>query len=271
MTTNSQSNDMPSETPGREPARELAGQCAVITGSSSGIGRAIAVGLASAGADVLIHARKSTEGASETAKLCHEQGCREAFVLADLSNPKGRQKLFEEACDHFERLDIWVNNAGADVLTGSNRQGSFEEKLELLWQVDVQATIFLSRAVGNIMKTQGSGLILNIGWDQVATGMEGDSGEMFAAIKGAITSFSRSLALSLAPQVRVNCIAPGWIRTAWGESASQAWQDRAIRETPLKRWGTPEDVASMARFLASPGASFITGQSLAVNGGAVRE
>jgi 3-oxoacyl-[acyl-carrier protein] reductase len=100
--------------------------------------------------------------------------------------------------------------------------------------------------------------------------MEGDSGELFAAAKGAVIGFTRSAALSLAPKVRVNCIAPGWVRTAWGASASGRWQERVLRETPLKRWGTPEDVAAAARFLASAQSSFITGQIIYVNGGAVR-
>jgi 3-oxoacyl-[acyl-carrier protein] reductase len=100
--------------------------------------------------------------------------------------------------------------------------------------------------------------------------MEGDSGELFAATKGAVMAFTRSLALSLAPAVRVNAVAPGWIRTAWGETASSAWQERAVRETPLARWGTPEDVARACRFLVSPEAAFLTGQVVRVNGGAVR-
>ena len=81
--------------------------------------------------------------------------------------------------------------------------------------------------------------------------------------------FTRSLALSLAPNVRVNCIAPGWIRTLWGEHASQYWQNRVKSETPLERWGTPEDVARVARFLASRDAEFLTGQVVNVNGGSV--
>ena len=106
-----------------------------------------------------------------------------------------------------------------------------------------------------------------MGWDQAETGMEGDSGELFAATKGAIMAFTRSLALSLAPTVRVNALAPGWIKTAWGEGASQPWQDRVLRETPLARWGTPEDVAQVACFLVSPAADFVTGQIIRVNGG----
>ena len=108
---------------------------------------------------------------------------------------------------------------------------------------------------------------MTIGWDQADVGMEGDSGELFAATKGAVMSFSKSLARSLAPQVRVNCIAPGWIKTAWGEHASEAWQKRAVRESMLGRWGTPEDIAAAIRWFAGPDAAFVTGQVVNVNGG----
>ena len=125
-------------------------------------------------------------------------------------------------------IDIWINNAGVDTLTGEAARWTFERKLEALWAVDVQATVFLSRAVGRRMKERGRGRIINIGWDQADTGMEGDSGQLFATAKSAVMAFTKSLALSLAPEVRVNCVAPGWIRTAWGETASQEWQARVL-------------------------------------------
>jgi 3-oxoacyl-[acyl-carrier protein] reductase len=109
-----------------------------------------------------------------------------------------------------------------------------------------------------------------MGWDQAETGMEGDSGQLFGATKAAVIAFTKSLALTLAPSVRVNCLAPGWIRTAWGEKASSTWQERVLRETPLARWGTAQDVAGVVRWLASPAAKFITGQVIRINGGAVR-
>ncbi|HJT78361.1 MAG TPA: SDR family oxidoreductase, partial [Gemmataceae bacterium] len=99
---------------------------------------------------------------------------------------------------------------------------------------------------------------------------EGDSGQLFGATKAAVMAFSKSLALTLAPAVRVNCLAPGWVRTAWGEGASAPWQERVRRETPLRRWGTPQDVAATARWLVSPAAAYVTGQVVRVNGGAVR-
>jgi 3-oxoacyl-[acyl-carrier protein] reductase len=153
------------------------------------------------------------------------------------------------------------------VLTGEPAQWSFQQKLDLLMRVDVLGTMHLARAIGRRMQDRGEGVILNMGWDQADTGMEGDSGELFATTKGAVMAFTRSLARSLAPAVRVNCVAPGWIRTRWGESASESWQQRAISESLLARWGTPEDVANVARFLVGPAAAFMTGQIVAVNGG----
>jgi 3-oxoacyl-[acyl-carrier protein] reductase len=244
----------------------LSGLAAVVTGSSSGIGRAIARELARAGADVLIHARQNRAGAEGTADEIRALGRTADVTLADLAQTAEQDRVVEFAW-HWRPVDIWVNNAGADVLTGDAAERSFEDKLSMLWSVDVVATLRLSRAVGRRMQKRGGGVILNIGWDQVDTGMEGDSGELFATTKGAVMAATRSLAKSLAPEVRVNCLALGWIRTKWGEDASQDWQDRARSESLLDRWGTPEDVARTACFLASPAAAFINGQIIEINGG----
>jgi len=191
-------------------------------------------------------------------------------ILADLRDEKECRRLVEESWNVWGGVEVWVNNAGADTLTGEAGRWPFERKLRELLAVDVTATMLLARDVGGRMKSRGEGVILNVGWDQADTGMEGDSGQLFGASKAAVMAFSKSLAVSLAPEVRVNCLAPGWIRTAWGEKASAVWQKRVLRETPLRRWGTPEDVAATARWLASPAADFITGQVIRVNGGAER-
>jgi len=191
-------------------------------------------------------------------------------LLADLADRQAGDRLVEDAWSLWGGLDAWLQIAGADTITGSAAKLSFDAKLDLLWAVDVAATVRLCRAVGRRMKSRGGGVIITMGWDQAETGMEGDSGELFAATKGAIMAFTRSLAVSLAPTVRVNALAPGWIKTEWGEGSSKTWHDRVLRETPLGRWGMPEDVAQVACFLVSPAAGFLTGQILRVNGGSVR-
>jgi 3-oxoacyl-[acyl-carrier protein] reductase len=252
------------------PFADLAGRRIVVTGAASGIGRAIALGLAEVGASVVVHTRSNLEGAERVlAAMNSPTGPRSALHMADLSDPDACRRLVSEVWSAGP-VDAWVNNAGADVLTGEARHWSFERKLEQLHAVDLRGTMLLSRDVGSRMRARGRGAILNIGWDQAATGMDGDSGELFAAIKGGVMAFTRSLAVSLAPTVRVNCIAPGWIRTAWGEHAPAEWQARVLRETPLARWGEPEDIARLARFLLSDDAAYLTGQVWNANGGAIR-
>ena len=255
---------------GPAPGRELAGLRALVTGSTSGIGRAIALELAAGGADVIVHGRRSRDAAEEMAMSVRRAGGRAEALLADLRDPAECERLAERAWATWQGLDVCINNAGADTLTAEAVRWPFERKLEELLAVDVKATIRMSRAIGGRMKAAGGGVVVNLGWDQADVGMEGDSGELFAAAKGAVMAFSKSLALSLAPEVRVHCLAPGWIRTAWGEGASAAWQERVRRETPLQRWGRPEDVAAAARWLVSPAARYLTGQVVRVNGGAVR-
>ncbi len=249
---------------------ELAGYTAAVTGGSSGIGRAIALELAAAGADVLVHTGRRKEAADAVAEQIRELGRAATVEVVSLDDVASHRRLVEAAWQWRDGLDIWVNNAGADVLTGEAASWDFDRKLEHLWRVDVAATIGLSRLVGEKMRTapqRRERTILNMGWDQAESGMEGNSGEMFAAVKGAVMAFSRSLAKSLAPGVRVNCLAPGWIKTAWGQEASADWQERAHSESLLGRWGSPEDVARVARFLVSPAASFVNGQVVPINGG----
>jgi 2-amino-4-hydroxy-6-hydroxymethyldihydropteridine diphosphokinase len=252
------------------PGRELLGLRALVTGSTSGIGRAIAQRFAAAGASVLVHGKSHHARPEEVAAEVRRRGGRSAVLLADLRDPAACDDLAERAWAEWGGLDVLVNNAGADTLTGEAARFSFERKLDELLAVDLRATMWLSRRLGERMRSAGQGTVVNLGWDQAETGMAGDSGELFAAVKGAVMCFTRSLALSLAPQVRVHCLAPGWIRTSWGEHASEAWQERVRRETPLGCWGTPADVAEAACWLVSPAARYTNGQVLRVNGGAVR-
>lgn len=247
----------------------LTGKRILITGSSTGIGRAVVLECARAGAAVIVHYRRSESEANATAEAARASGVQADVICADVADESDRRRLVRESFDSG-RVDAIVNNAGVDLLTTEMRDAGFAQKLAALIQTDVTGTVELSRTFGHRFREQQQGVILNIGWDQSDRGMEGDSGELFATAKNAIMGFSRSLAVSLAPHVRVNCIAPGWIRTAWGENAGDYWQQRVLNETPLRRWGTPQDIAGMARFLLSDDAAYITGQVINVNGGAVR-
>ena len=245
----------------------LDGMTAVVTGSSSGVGRAIACELARGGARLIVHCRKSVDSARQLVESIRSSGGDAELVVADFSDPTAADAMLESSWRALGRVDVWVNNAGVDLLTGPEAEWEFDEKLAALWEVDVRATIRLAREAGRRMREANGGTVLNIGWDQAERGMEGDSGELFAVAKGAVMSFTRSLALSLAPTVRVNCIAAGWIRTAWGEKASDEWQQRVLDETPLGRWGEPEDFAGIAVFLASPASGYVTGIAIPIDGG----
>lgn len=248
----------------------LSGLRALVTGSSSGIGRAVALALAQGGADVLVHCNRSLDGANDTSAQCQALGRRSAVLVANFEATAGAQTFVETAWSLWRGLELLVHCAGADLLTGQYARLDYDAKLRKLLEVDVNAGVLIARGLGQHMRNAGGGVVLTIGWDQAACGMAGDSGELFATAKNAVMGFTRSLALSLAPAVRVNCIAPGWVRTAWGFRASASWQERVRRETPLARWGEPAEVAALARFLCSREASFITGQIINVNGGAVR-
>lgn len=244
----------------------LSGHWALVTGSSGGIGAAIARQLAAAGAHLILHGNRHIHNAEKLADELRDLSNSVAVVTADLAQVDQRQDLADKVWQ-IAPVDILVNAAGADVLTDDAAGWPFDKKLAALWEVDVQATVELSRALGQRMKDRGPGAIITIGWSQAESGMAGESGEYFGAVKGAVAAFSRSLAKSLAPEVRVNCVAPGWIQTKWGESAPPYWQERAKNESLLGRWGQPEDVGQVVCFLASPAAAFINGQVINVDGG----
>lgn len=258
----------PNATP--SPPIPLAGKRIMVTGGSSGIGRAIAIGAARAGADVMITFRANQAGANEVAAAIRETGRRAALVQADISQPDALARLVETARDTFGGIDGWVNNAGADILTGTGASLSRRDKLDLLLTVDLRGTMLASWAAAELMQAGPSdGVIINMSWDGALRGMEGENPELFAAVKGGVLSFSRSLARSLAPAIRVNVLGPGWIETAFGDVAPMAFKQEIARGIPLGRWGTPEDVASAAIYLLSDAAQYVTGQLIMVNGGDV--
>lgn len=243
---------------------------AVVTGASSGIGRAIAETYAAEGAVVLLTHRASPERAREVADAIAAGGGRAVVRQADLATREACERLVADARDELGRVDVWVNNAGADVLTGEAAAWEWERKLDVLLAVDLKGTIACSYAIGEVMRAQErGGAIVNMSWDHVTSGMAGDNPQLFAAVKGGVLAFSKSLARRLAPDVRVNVLSPGWIETSFGEQADPDFRRSVAQDTPLGRWGRPQDVAGAALYLASPEAAFVTGQALRVNGGVV--
>jgi 3-oxoacyl-[acyl-carrier protein] reductase len=240
----------------------------VVTGASSGIGRAIAETFAAEGATVLLTYRASSERAREVADAIAARGGRALTAQADLGTREACERLVAQARNELGRVDVWVNNAGADVLTGDAASWEWERKLDVLLAVDLKGTIACSYAIGEVMRGQeGGGAIVNMSWDHATTGMAGENPQLFSAIKGGVLAFSKSLALALAPDVRVNVLSPGWIETSFAEHADRGFYESVAQATPLKRWGRPQDVASAALYLASPESAFVTGQAININGG----
>jgi 3-oxoacyl-[acyl-carrier protein] reductase len=251
----------------------LAGRTVLVTGGSSGIGRSIALAAARAGADVALTFHSNETGGREVERDIRALGRRVFVEQFDLARGGAARALADAARSALGRLDVWVNNAGADILTGSGASLSDIEKLDLLLAVDLRGTIVASWSAAEVLGAQEEGgVIINMSWDHVLTGMAGLNPQLFAAVKGGVLAFSKSLARSVAPRVRVNVLAPGWIETSFGARLKQQDEARGRRiaaATPLKRWGTPDDVAGAAVFLASPAGAFLTGQTILVGGGAV--
>jgi 3-oxoacyl-[acyl-carrier protein] reductase len=219
---------------------------------------------------VLITYCRSGAGARAVADGIAAGGGRALVVRADLGTRAACEALVAEARERLGGLDVWVNNAGADVLTGDAADWDWERKLDLLLAVDLKGTIACSYAAGAVMRDQaGGGAILNMSWDHVTSGMAGANPELFSAVKGGVLAYSKSLARALAPSVRVNVLCPGWIETAFGKQADAEFRRSVAESTPMRRWGSPADVAAAALYLVSPAATFITGQAINVNGGTV--
>ncbi len=247
----------------------LGGRVAVVTGASSGIGKSIALALAAEGASVVVNYAHAENPAREVAGEIQRNGRRAIVVCADVSQPVDVERLVAESLRAFGTIDVWVNNAGADILTGPGATSSAEAKWDRVMAVDLKGTWLCSRAAAAAMISAGHGVIVNISWDHVLSGMGNPTAGIYAAAKGGVLALSRCLAREFAPHVRVNVVAPGWIRTKWAEGLDAPGRDAVIEATPLARWGTPEEVASAVLFLASSEAAFITGETILVGGGVV--
>jgi NAD(P)-dependent dehydrogenase (short-subunit alcohol dehydrogenase family) len=239
----------------------------VVTGAGRGIGRVLALGFAEQGANVLVHYAHASQGAQEVVTHIVENGGHALLAQADLREPQEVVRLVNEASTALGPIDVWINNAGASANSSETKGMTEIEAFERIVHVDILGTWRCCREAEPYMRE--GGCILTTGWDRALDGAPGLPNQLYAISKGAIMSLSRCLAAEFAPRVRVNCIAPGRIENDWSLSLSEESQRKAVASIPLKRWGTPEDILGTALFLASPAASFITGQTIVVNGGEI--
>ena len=240
----------------------LAGKVALVTGGNRGIGLAIARAYLAEDASVMV--ASATEHGADAAKLVDLLGTRCAHVAGDLGSPRTAESLVAATIAQFGKIDILVNNAG--IVGPADLWSVNEDDWDRVLAVNLRAVFFASRAAADRMRGHG-GCIINM--SSVAAQIGGAAtGPAYVASKAGIIGLTKSLARHFAPLgVRVNCIAPADIETDMTQGWSEELRKRLIAMTPLSRFGQPEEVASLAAYLAQPQAAFITGQTVSVNGG----
>ncbi len=243
---------------------KLEGQVALVTGSAAGVGRATAIMLAKQGVDVAVNYTVSEAEAKQTAAEIEALGRRALLVRADVSKDAEVTAMVERIVERFGRLDILVNNAATTVMVPfKNLDGITEEAWDRVFDVNVKGVFFCSRAAAKVMLDSGGGCIVNV---SSAAGLHASGSSIpYAASKSAVISLTKTMALGLAPTIRVNCVAPSFINTRW--NAPRPEMAPRIRErTPLKRIAEPEDIAEVILALIAS-ASFVTGQVVEADGG----
>jgi 3-oxoacyl-[acyl-carrier protein] reductase len=254
---------------------ELKDKLAVVTGAGQGIGRAIAIELAEAGVRIIANDINSIEGKKVVSEI-EKRGLTALFMRADVSKAKEVNKMFRFVLNRFGKIDILVNNAGISPkgLRGKRLQimDITEEEWEKVMNINVKSVFNCSKAVMKTMMKQRSGKIVNIA--SIAALMGGGprvfAGAHYVASKAAVVSFSKTLAVELAPYgVNVNTIAPGRIETDMIKHVLPKRNEKYRKNIPLRRFGRPEEIAKAVAFLVSDSASFITGETLVIDGGVV--
>jgi 3-oxoacyl-[acyl-carrier protein] reductase len=245
--------------------RHLDGRVAIVTGSSRGIGRAIAERFAAEGARVVVNYVAGAAAADAAVAGIRERGGTAVAVRADVSRAADVASLVAATIDHFGRIDILVNNAGIMFTKGPLE--TTEAEWDATIAVNLKGPYLCSKAVAPIMIEQGAGVIINMSSN---SGLYHPSAMRFTEYvvsKAGLNGMTKAMALAFGPQIRVNAICPGWIRTDMMEEIDEEVHQRILGETALRRWGTPADVASAAVYLASDEASFVTGELHLVAGG----
>jgi 3-oxoacyl-[acyl-carrier protein] reductase len=248
---------------------EVSEKTAIVTGSAAGVGRAIALDLAKRGANVVINYSRSEDEARRTLADVEALGAKALLVRADVSKDDQVREMVKETMDRFGAVDILVNNAGITYFVDfDDLEGLTEEMWDHILAVNVKGVFFCSRAVIPHMKRQGKGCIVNI--SSIAGVRAVGSSIAYCASKAAVINMTVSFARSFAPEVRVNCVAPGFIDTRWHlgrrEAADyEAFKAAVAQITPLGRICTPEEVSqSVLDFIK---ADLVTGQTLVVDAG----
>lgn len=249
------------------PKNLFAGKTAIITGASRGVGRATALRLAEAGANTVVNYLSRSDAASNVVELCEAKGVESIAVQGDVSEWTDAHNIAAQAIEKFGRIDLLVLNAG--IWEGAPIEEMSEETWNKVLNTNLKAAWAMSKACVPSMKKQPSGSIVLV---SSTAGQRGEANySNYAASKGGQISFTKALASELCPNIRVNCVAPGWIETAMVRPVfeDEDYKQTVLKSIPLNRMASSDDVALSICFLLSDWARHITGEILNVNGGAV--
>ena len=245
---------------------DLSGRVAIVTGGNGGIGLGMARGLAAAGAAVVVAARDADKSRAAVGEL-EALGARALAVPVDVTSESSCRALVQTTQERFARLDILVNNAGTNVR--KQPEDYRLEEWQMILATNLTSAFMCCQAAYPALRQAGGGKIINIGSMMSIFGASFTSA--YAASKGGIVQLTRALACAWAKDnIQVNAVLPGWIDSALTRRARQdlpGLEQRVVARTPAGRWGTPDDLAGIAVWLASPAADFVTGTAIPVDGG----
>ena len=249
----------------------LKGKVAIVTGSATGLGAAVALQLADKGCNVVINYTKSETEAKETLAACQAKGVEAILAQGDVGEDADCRRIVDETVKKWGRLDVLVNNAGGTKFANHAELDELNAE-DFLWiyKVNVVGAYQMIRACAPHMKEAGKGSVVNVSSIAGVTGI--GSSVAYAASKGALNTMTLSLARSLAPKIRVNAVCPGFIGTRWfsdrfGQQTFEGIKRQQEESTPLGRAGTPEDIATAVVFFCGEGSDHITGETLITDAG----